>query len=199
MDKEFLETVGRRLMDMNGLVLTPKLDRELDDWLERMRQIGMELDDDEWLTFKNRCADIAHTFGVVMHLMGIMQQVLDAEKEGEHIDIKSLDLNNYPERQWVIDLALYCADYCLNTQYKLWAKKMKKQLGVAYSDMGESPKQADRLYAMPDRFTYDDLSGLFPKLSRTGLRKMVERMVASGVVKQEKMEGKIAIFVKVSS
>ena len=195
-DKEFLETVGERLMQMNGLVLTPKLDRALDNWLERMRELGVQMDDDEWLTFKNRSADIAHTFGVVMHLMGIMQQVLDAEKDGQtSIDVKSLDLNSYPERQWVIDMALHCADYCLNTQYMLWARKMKKQLGIAYSDMGGTPKNAERLYVLPEKFTYDDLTEIFPKLSRAGLRKMVERMVASGAVIQESRD-KIATFKK---
>lgn len=186
-DKAYLERAGAIMMQMNGFVNSPKIDRALYEWVEKTRKES--LGNNERLILKNRTADIAHHFAVTMHLAWIVQAVMDIEdREGRQVEVRDLDLNQYSERQSVVDLALYAADQCLDGQYRLWAKKMKQQLEAAYEGTAVFKKSDEDYIELPDEFTYDTLQEIFPDKKRASLRKMVERLKSAGKVVESRKD-----------
>ncbi len=180
-DQAYLERAGAIMMQMNGLVTSPKIDKALYEWVERTRQES--LGNTERLILKNRSADIAHHFAVTMHLAWVVQSIMDTEdREGRKIEVRDLDLSQYNERQSVVDLAVYAAEQCLDSQYRLWAKKMKQQLEAAYEGTAVFKKSDEDYVELPEEFTYDTLQGIFPERKIGTIRKMVERMRAAGKV-----------------
>ena len=81
----YLDRATSLMMKMQGLVLTPRLDKALDDWLENVRITLMSAPKGnrqvERARFRFRTAEIAHTFAVVMHCCYIVQDILDREDE----------------------------------------------------------------------------------------------------------------------
>lgn len=180
-DKAYIERAAKIMMQLNGMVLSPKIDKALVDWLEKTRLAS--LNDRERLTLKNRSADIAHRFGVVMHLAWITQHIMDVEdREGRTIEVRDLDLSQYNERQSIVDLAVYAADQCLDGQYRIWAKRMKQQAEAAYYDTGVYKKSDAEYFELPETFTYSVLEEMFPKKRASTLRKMVERLKTSNKI-----------------
>lgn len=179
-DKAYIERAARIMMQMNGHLSTPKLDRVLNEWVETVRKES--IGDSERLILKNRSADIAHTLGVVMQLAWTVQHIMDQEdREGSRIEVRDIDLNAYSEKLAAVDMALYAANECLEGQYKLWARRMKQQLETAYEGVAVFKKQDETFVALPDEpFTYEDLAVIFPKRKAATLRKMVERLKSAG-------------------
>ncbi len=81
----YLDRATSLMMKMQGLVLTPRLDKALDEWLENVRITLMSAPKAnrqvERARFRFRTAEIAHTFAVVMHCCYIVQDILDREDE----------------------------------------------------------------------------------------------------------------------
>lgn len=197
-DVEYLHRAARVLMQMNGHVGTPRLDKALLAWLEKVRLES--LDDYERLTFKNRSADIAHKFGVTMHLCWVVQQIMDTEdREQRTIEVRDLDLSQYAEKKASIDMALYAADQCLDGQYRLWAKKMKQQLEAAYEGTAVFRKSDKQYLEIPDTFTYSTLHILIPDKKASAMRKMVERWKKANVVVEADERDGEKLFRKVGS
>ncbi len=195
-DEAYIRRASNIMMQLNGRISTPKIDRELNEWVEKTRQESLE--DDERLILKNRSADIAHNYGVTMQLAWVVQQIMDQEdREGRTVDARDIDLNDYTERQSAVDLAVFAADKCLEAQYRLWAKTMREQLNAAYAGVSTF-KQDSNYVALPaEPFTYDDLAVLFPGRKANTLRKMIERLKNAGKVREtgEMREG-MKLFAK---
>lgn len=93
-DIAYLDRATSLMMKMQGLVLTPRLDKALDDWVENVRVSLMSVPKGqrnvERARFRFRTAEIAHTFCVVLHCCYIVQAILDMEDSlSEKIKVKS--------------------------------------------------------------------------------------------------------------
>lgn len=195
-DEELIHRAARILMRMQGLVYTPKLDRALMDWVEKVRLESLQ--DTERLTLKNRSADIAHKFGVAIHLAWVVQQILDQEdREGTPVEVGDMDLSHQRERQQTIDMAIYAANQCLENQYRLWAKKMRQQLQSAYDGTAVFKARDNQFALIPSTFTYASLEPIFPTMKPASLRKMVERFRSAGTVVDAGFVDGIKLFRKI--
>ena len=92
----YLDRASALMMKMQGLVLTPKLDKAMDEWLDNILDEQLALPvaqrNVERSRFRFRSSEIAHTLGVVLHCCFIVQEILDREDELN----EKLKMKNWP-------------------------------------------------------------------------------------------------------
>ena len=95
-----------------------------------------------------------------------------------------LDLSRFPEHKASADLAVYAANYTLNTQYDLFGRKMKQQLTSSYEGVQKVTERQDcRLNRLPKTpFTVEQLTDVFPEMTLAGIRKMIARWLGAQLV-----------------
>lgn len=233
----YIDRASTLMMKMEGLVLTPRLDKALGDWLETIRLECEASKDRVRADLRKRTADIAHTFGVVIHLAFVVQAILDREDElnaalnarlstlnALKLDVSAtcdqiaeaeravisarealeewkrsaLDLGQYREAKPATEMGIYSADYCLDTQYMLWGKKIHDQLQAAYMGcvLSSSKKSDGTLQTLPKEFTVSDIATLMPAKSKQAIRKMVERFVVGHLIVRTGTRDGMAVYTK---
>lgn len=94
----YIDRASTIMMKMQGLVLTPRLDKALQEWLTVIRKECEATRNRVRADLRKRTADIAHTFGVVIHLAHVVQEILDKEDSlNEELRVKGEELTKVKE------------------------------------------------------------------------------------------------------
>ena len=183
-DRKVIDRAARILMEMHGLILTPRLSTTLKKWFNDNLELCKKDGNATRSQFLKRSIDISFRIAIVLHLAWIAQEIMDEEDcKGVKINVEDTDLNTYRERTSTQNLARFVALYCLDIQYHLWAKKIKALLSRAYQELSEVTTMVNnRLDVCPTQFTLCDLKALFPDMSHDAVKKMLERWKSKGRV-----------------
>lgn len=171
-DEKLIRQTAYALDTMRGHVDASRLADHMYKWCERMAKRA-ELEEDEELDdLRKRTALIGERAGVAYAL--IAQQ--DAVSKGGKVAFGKRELA----------FAEFVADYCLYSQYKKFAERMKEQKRRLADDAGVKRQPmllADIYCRLPKLFTIDELAELRPGVGRGVLRSNVFNWKKRGYIK----------------
>ena len=171
-DAKVIRQAAYALDSMRGHVDASKLTDHMYKWCERMAKRA-ELEEDEELDdLRKRTALIGERAGVVYALIA---QQENFAKTGKLVFAKD-----------ELAFAEFVADYCLYTQYRKFAEKMKEQKLRLVDNAGLKRQPmllADVYCRLPKKFTIDELAALRPGVSRGVLRGNVFNWKKRGYIK----------------
>ena len=106
------------------------------------------------------------------------------------------NLSRFSEHKASADLAVYAANYTLNTQYDLFGRKMKQQLTSSYEGVQKVTDRQDcRLSRLPKTpFTVEQLIDVFPEMNNGSIRKMIARWLGAQLVVKVGTKDRIAQY-----
>jgi len=112
----------------------------------------------------------------------------------------ALDMSQYGEHKSTIDLALYAADYCLDTQDLLWTKRLRAQQRASYEGINVSQstrsRSEDDYLSLPERFKMSDLNKYLPTKSKSACKQLIFRFIKSNMLVKVGTEGGFAVYEK---
>lgn len=171
-DRKTLLSTAYALDSMRGSVDAKKLTDHMYKWCERIARRA-ELEDDEELDdLRKRTALIGTRAGVVYALISQQEQIA----KGQPAKFGKDELS----------FAEFVADYCLYSQYRKFAERMKeqKQRVIEYAGRKRQPMLLADIYnRLSKTFSIDDLSNLRPGVSRNVLRSNLFKWKQKGYIK----------------
>jgi hypothetical protein len=129
------------------------------------------------------------------------RRVIAAQSDLEQWKVNALDLSQYPEEKASTELAVYAADYCLDTQDMLWSKRLRAQI-MATCGSGETVKTRSRsdedYQRLPVRFTIEELLQMNWK-SPSAIKQMVARFQHTNLIRKVGTQDRKAIYEKTAA
>ena len=126
------------------------------------------------------------------------RSVIAAQSALEQWKVSALDLSQYPEEKASTELAVFAADYCLDTQDMLWSKRLRAQI-MATCGSGETVKTRSRsdedYQRLPMRFTIEELMQMNWK-STSAIKQMVARFQRTNLIRKVGTQDRKAIYEK---
>ena len=127
--------------------------------------------------------------------------VIAAQSTLEQWKVSALDLSQYPEENASTELAVFAADYCLDTQDMLWSKRLRAQI-MATCGSGETVKTRSRsdedYLRLPMRFTIEELMQMNWK-SPSAIKQMVARFQHTNLIRRVGTQDRKAIYEKTAA
>ncbi len=129
------------------------------------------------------------------------RRVIAAQSALEKWKVNALDLAQYSEEKASAELAVYAADYCLDTQDMLWSKRLRAQI-MATCGSGElvrTRSRSDEDYQrLPVRFTIEELLQQNWK-SPSAIKQMVARFQHTNLIRKVGTQDRKAIYEKTAA
>ena len=129
------------------------------------------------------------------------RRVIAAQSDLEQWKVNALNLSQYPEEKASTELAVYAADYCLDTQDMLWSKRLRAQI-MATCGSGETVKTRSRsdedYQRLPVRFTIEELLQMNWK-SPSAIKQMVARFQHTNLIRKVGTQDRKAIYEKTAA
>ena len=129
------------------------------------------------------------------------RHVIAAQSDLEQWKVSALDLSQYPEEKASTELAVFAADYCLDTQDMLWSKRLRAQI-MATCGSGETVKTRSRsdedYLRLPMRFTIEELMQMNWK-SPSAIKQMVARFQHTNLIRRVGTQDRKAIYEKTAA
>ena len=171
---------------VRGHVDAAKLTDYMYKWCERIAKRAEIEEDEELDDLRKRTAIIGERAGVAYALI---------EQRDDYEHGRPLRMNKD-----VLAFAEFIADYCLYTQYKKFAERMKEQKRRVDETAGlkRQPMLLAAVYnQLPKAFGIDDLAGLRPGVGRNTLYQNLNRWQQKGLIRKEENKKFKKIITKV--
>lgn len=172
--KTLIKDYAYYLDAVRGHVDVQRLTDYMYDWCTRMATRAEMEDDEELDDLRKRTALIGVRAGVVYALI--------AHRE-EYSRGKGLTID-----EGALAFAEFIADYCLYSQYRKFAEKMRNQKAMVAQEVGvlRKPMRLISIYNnLPDKFSLTDVEEISKFNSPDTVRKRVYRWVQKGYVKKD--------------
>ena len=160
-DEAKIQEAVTKLRSYSGFIDTPRLRRSIEQWVEEKRVEAAKDIDHVKDTYRKRAAVIGFRAGVIFHLLET-----SSNAQG----------NRMRESKACIDFALMMAEYCLESQIKVFGNDLQNQ----YIDAESECRRYGANYSVFDQlaplFSIDDLRALKrDSCSEAAIRKIISR------------------------
>ena len=160
-DEAKIQEAVTKLRSYSGFIDTPRLRRAIEQWVEEKRVEAAKDIDHVKDTYRKRAAVIGFRAGVIFHLLET-----SSNAQG----------NRMRESKACIDFALMMAEYCLESQIKVFGNDLQNQ----YIDAESECRRYGANYSVFDQlaplFSIDDLRALKrDSCSEAAIRKIISR------------------------
>ncbi len=167
--KEMVEKVA----DFNQplFVDASKLTKAMYKWCDRARQLAEETEDLELDDLRKRSALIGERMGVIHAIV----RDIDNFRNTHELSINDDD----------IAFAEFCADFVLQSQYAMFASRMKiarEKYELAQAQAKLITNWTDIYRKLPETFTVDDIVALSPSMKKDSIRRQCRRWSSNGKV-----------------
>ena len=144
-DEAKIQEAVTKLRSYSGFIDTPRLRRAIEQWVEEKRVEAAKDIDHVKDTYRKRAAVIGFRAGVIFHLLET-----SSNAQG----------NRMRESKACIDFALMMAEYCLESQIKVFGNDLQNQYVDARSECQRYGTNHSIFDQLPSTFTKDDLRAL---------------------------------------
>ena len=144
-DEAKIQEAVTKLRSYSGFIDTPRLRRFIEQWVEEKRVEAAKDIDHVKDTYRKRAAVIGFRAGVIFHLLET-----SSNAQG----------NRMRESKACIDFALMMAEYCLESQIKVFGNDLQNQYVDARSECQRYGTNHSIFDQLPSTFTKDDLRAL---------------------------------------
>ena len=144
-DEAKIQEAVTKLRSYSGFIDTPRLRRFIEHWVEEKRVEAAKDIDHVKDTYRKRAAVIGFRAGVIFHLLET-----SSNAQG----------NRMRESKACIDFALMMAEYCLESQIKVFGNDLQNQYVDARSECQRYGTNHSIFDQLPSTFTKDDLRAL---------------------------------------
>ena len=160
-DEAKIQEAVTKLRSYSGFIDTPRLRRAIEQWVEEKRVEAAKDIDHVKDTYRKRAAVIGFRAGVIFHLLE---------------NSSNAQGNRMRESKACIDFALMMAEYCLESQIKVFGNDLQNQ----YIDAESECRRYGANYSVFDQlaplFSIDDLRALKrDSCSEAAIRKIISR------------------------
>ena len=144
-DEAKIQEAVTKLRSYSGFIDTPRLRRFIEQWVEEKRVEAAKDIDHVKDTYRKRAAVIGFRAGVIFHLLE---------------NSSNAQGNRMRESKACIDFALMMAEYCLESQIKVFGNDLQNQYVDARSECQRYGTNHSIFDQLPSTFTKDDLRAL---------------------------------------
>ena len=144
-DEAKIQEAVTKLRSYSGCIDTPRLRRAIEQWVEEKRVEAAKDIDHVKDTYRKRAAVIGFRAGVIFHLLE---------------NSSNAQGNRMRESKACIDFALMMAEYCLESQIKVFGNDLQNQYVDARSECQRYGTNHSIFDQLPSTFTKDDLRAL---------------------------------------
>lgn len=186
-----LREVGEMLMQMEGLLCTPKLDKRMNEWKMQFEGESHNIHDSVKNSLSGRVARIAFRFACAMQLYYEVDKLMKLSPEE-----RTFDLSAAKPHKSLPEWGTIFADYFLDKQFTIFGNAMIRQSRDSFTDLIASDLAPAWLNRLPSTFTYADMHKMLNG-SDNSFRQKVKRAKQKGLIKAIGEDGAEAKFVKV--
>jgi hypothetical protein len=136
-DKVYIVTTAKWLMEQKSKITCKQVDKAIGDWLEGKRLAALESASTAMDTLRRRAAVMGFRAGYLAYV-----------------------LNHYVYRKYIVDFALWVADYVLQQQMLLFGDKFEDVATRMDEDMNKKGCVQALYPLLPNRFTRQELMQL---------------------------------------
>lgn len=170
---ELIRSAAYKLDKAAGEMHVKKLSDRMWEWCYEKAQLAIQEEDDELDTLRRRAALIGMRAGVAFMLAENVDRLDHVEK--------------LRASEAACQFAEYIADYCLYTQYEMFAGQMAaRQKAMADRRMGNrgTMRKATLYTSLPSPFTFANVCSADPERNEEANRKLLQRWLKKGYIER---------------